>query len=254
MNTDFVDVTSIPALEHEEAMDLADDELALLLAAVDGLEATDWELPTDCTGWDVKAMLGHLLGMLEMQYDAEDRTRQVKLAAADAEREGGLRLNALTALQVREHAHLSPAELTDALHAAVPRGLAARRALPEPVRAAPYDPQIPGVNGWTLGFLFDIIHTRDPWLHRIDLARATGRPAVVNAEHEGRIIADVVSDWARTHGQPFRLTLTGPAGGRFATPGHGELDESLQLDAVEFCRTLSGRTPATGLLATLVVF
>ena len=181
-------------------------------------------------------------------------TRQVKLAAADAERDGGLRLNALTALQVREHAHLSPAELTDALHSAVPQGLAARRALPEPVRAAPYDPQIPGVHGWTLGFLFDIIHTRDPWLHRIDLARATGHPPVVSAEHDGRIIADVVSDWARTHRQPFRLTLTGPGGGRFATPGHGELDESLQLDAVEFCRTLSGRTPATGLLATPVVF
>ena len=39
---------------------------------------------------------------------------------------------------------------------------------------SPYDPQIPGVTGWTLGYLFDIIHTRDPWLHRIDLARATG--------------------------------------------------------------------------------
>jgi len=235
-------------------MDLADEELARVLAVVDRLDAADWDRPTDCAGWDVKAMLGHLLGMLELQADGEDRIRQVKVAAADAARDGSLRLDAMTALQVREHAHLSPAELRAALHSAVPRGLAARRALPEQVRVAPYNPEIPGVAGWTLGFLFDVIHTRDPWLHRIDLARATGQDLVVTADHDGRIIADVVADWARTHGQPFRLTLTGPAGGDFSTAGNDELSEPLVLDAVEFCRTLSGRTPGTGLLATTVVF
>jgi len=254
VNATHVDVASIPPLGHEEAMDLADEELARVLAVVDRLDAADWDRPTDCAGWDVKAMLGHLLGMLELQADGEDRIRQVKVAAADAARDGSLRLDAMTALQVREHAHLSPAELRAALHSAVPRGLAARRALPEQVRVAPYNPEIPGVAGWTLGFLFDVIHTRDPWLHRIDLARATGQDLVVTADHDGRIIADVVADWARTHGQPFRLTLTGPAGGDFSTAGNDELSEPLVLDAVEFCRTLSGRTPGTGLLATTVVF
>ena len=37
------------------------------------------------------------------------------------------------------------------------------------------------VNGadepWTFGFLFDVILTRDPWLHRTDIAAATGRRA-----------------------------------------------------------------------------
>ena len=251
MNETGVYVHDIPPLGHDEAMDLADAEYARLLAAVDRLDESDWGRPTDCTGWDVKAMLGHLLGMLELQADPEERMRQIKTAAQESAQSGGLRLDAMTALQVREHAHLTPAELRDALHEAAPRGLVARRSMPAEVRAAPFDPQLPGVSGWTVGYLFDIIHTRDPWLHRIDLARATGQELVLTTSHDGRVVADVVAEWARTHGQATTLHLGGPAGGRFVA---GDGDEPLELDAVEFCRVLSGRAPGTGLLATRVVF
>jgi uncharacterized protein (TIGR03083 family) len=251
----LVDVASIPPLDHEEAMDRADEELGRLMAAVDQLDGDDWVRPTDCAGWDVKAMLGHLLGMLELQADPEDRARQVAAADAQVARAGGLRLDAMTALQVREHAHLSPADVRAALHAAVPRGLAARRALPASVRATPYDPQIPGAHGWTLGYLFDVIHTRDPWLHRIDLARAVGEAPVLTPEHDGRIVADVVAEWAGTHGQPVTLELTGPAGGSYvAADGSPPESGALRMDAVDFCRTLSGRATGAGLLTTRVVF
>lgn len=255
MTTTAVDVAAIPALGHDEAMGLADVELALLMAAVDRLSPADWDRPTDCAGWDVKAMLGHLLGMLELQADPEERLRQVTIAAQDAAGIGGLRLDALTALQVREHAHLSPIELRAALHVAVPRGLAARRALPEQVRATPYDPEIPGVTGWTVGHLFDVIHTRDPWLHRVDLERAVGSEPLLSPGHDGRIVADVVSEWACAHGQPVTLDLTGPAGGCYIAHGGSPTGSApIRTDAVEFCRTLSGRAVGAGLLATRVVF
>jgi hypothetical protein len=53
------------------------------------------------------------------------------------------------------------------------------------------------------------------------------------------------------HGQPFTLELTGSAGGtyRFGTGG-----ADLRMDAVEFCRTLSGRATGTGLLTMPVTF
>jgi hypothetical protein len=88
-------------------------------------------------------------------------------------------------------------------------------------------------------------------MHRVDASRATGRDLVLSAEHDGRIVADVVAEWARRHGQPFTLTLTGPAGGTFRSGDGGEV---LELDAVEFCRTLAGRVEGTGLLATIVPF
>ncbi|MGQ0618068.1 MAG: hypothetical protein ACT4PW_13950 [Acidimicrobiia bacterium] len=47
------------------------------------------------------------------------------------------------------------------------------------------------------------------------------------------------------------LTLTGPAGGHFTRDSGGE---EHTLDAVEFCRVLSGRGSGDGLLAEEVPF
>ncbi len=96
----------------------------------------------------------------------------------------------------------------------------------------------------TLGFLVDTIMNRDFWMHRVDLARATGNELVLTADHDGVVVADVV-EWARAHGRPFRLVFGGPAGGTFSRGEHGE---EIQLDAIEFCRMLSGRAPRAGLL------
>ena len=45
-------------------MGRADVEISRVLALVDDLRADEWQRPTDCTGWTVRDMLGHLLGML----------------------------------------------------------------------------------------------------------------------------------------------------------------------------------------------
>jgi uncharacterized protein (TIGR03083 family) len=244
-------VEDVPPLEREEAMQRAETEIDRLLATVDDLSDTDWMRPTECVEWTVRDTLCHLLGMWELQADPEERARQIKAAAQAAQRSGKLRIDELTALQVSERAHLSPADLRQALHDAAPRGLAARANLPPELRATPYDPAIPGAGMWTFGYLFDVIHTRDPWMHRIDICRATGRELALSADHDGRIIEDVVAEWARKHGQPFVAELTGPAGGRYISGTGGE---SIHLDAIEFCRILSGRAPGTGLLATPIIF
>jgi hypothetical protein len=97
----------------------------------------------------------------------------------------------------------------------------------------------------------DVIYNRDAWMHRVDVTRAIGREMMLTPNHDGRLIADAVAEWARRHGQPFRLKLTGPAGGEYAA-GNG--DEHIELDAVEFCRILSGRALGSGLMSTEVPF
>ena len=104
---------------------------------------------------------------------------------------------------------------------------------------------------WTFGYLIDVILTRDTWMHRIDATRATGAPLRLTPDHDGVIVADVVREWAGRHGQPFTLTLTGPAGGTWSAGTSGPL---LSLDAVGFCRALSGRGPRDGLLTVPVPF
>lgn len=104
---------------------------------------------------------------------------------------------------------------------------------------------------WRMGYLLAVILTRDPWMHRVDIIRATGGEMALTPDHDGRIIADVVAEWARRHGRPFTLTLTGPAGGEYVAGHNGE---AITIDAVEFCRTLSGRATGIGLLAQEVPF
>ena len=97
-----------------------------------------------------------------------------------------------------------------------------------------------------LSYLFDMGFTRDVWMHRVDLATATGHTMELTAEHDGRLIADLVAEWATTHRRPFALELEGPAGGSFTAGADGE---DVRIDAVEFCRVLSGRAPGVGVLA-----
>ena len=99
--------------------------------------------------------------------------------------------------------------------------------------------------------VIDVMFTRDVWMHRVDIARATDRDLVLDPQTDGPVVADVVAEWAGRHGQPFEITLTGPAGGTFA---QGVAGERLELDAVEFCRVLAGRADGDGLLGVRVLF
>jgi hypothetical protein len=100
--------------------------------------------------------------------------------------------------------------------------------------------------GWQpVSYLFDMGFTRDVWAHRLDIARAAGVPPELTGDHDGRIVADIVAEWSRRHGQPYTLTLTGPAGGDFRAGSGGEPQS---IDVVEFVRILSGRADGPGIL------
>lgn len=170
-----------------------------------------------------------------------------------AARAGG-GIDALTAEQVRRTARLGREELVDRFAAVAPRAVRGRRRLSRLIGrlTLPEEQDVGGsTERWRFGFLLDVVLTRDTWMHRMDIARATGREPVLTAEHDGVLVADVVAEWAQRHGRPYILRLSGPAGGTWSA---GAAGEALDLDAVEFCRVLSGRGEAHGLLAEQVPF
>jgi len=121
--------------------------------------------------------------------------------------------------------------ITGRVAAVAPRAVRARRRMPALLRwavriksAPPFD-----AGRWCYGYLVDTIFTRDTWMHRLDISRATGRPMDLTTGHDGRLVADIVGEWARRHGQPFILTLTGPVGGHWRAGDNGEHH---QLDAL----------------------
>jgi uncharacterized protein (TIGR03083 family) len=235
-----------PAIPHGEAMRLAETEYQRFLDLLRSLGPQDWSKPTDCPGWDVRAIAAHALGMVEFAASVREKRRQVKLAG----QRGGVFIDALTELQVEERAGMTPDQIIDRFAARAPNAAQSRRHTPALVRRSS---RLVGVQEevWALGYLIDVILTRDPWMHRIDIARATGASLVLTPEHDGRIVADIVAEWAARHGKPYELRLSGPAGGRW-TSGRGE--PVIDIDAIDFCRAVSGRGPAAGLLATRVPF
>lgn len=250
MTTTSTPADQVPALSRREAAVLSADENQRFVELVRPLSEDDWSKQTDCPAWDVRAMASHVLGSMEANVSIPQFVHQLragKKAAGDRPD-----IDGMTEVQVRERAHLRPEELVDLLGSKAPRAARARSRMPGPVRRIPIKVEVAKVmETWRLGYLVDAIMTRDTWMHRVDIARATGRELVLTADHDGRLVADIVGEWARRHGQPFRLHLEGPAGGTFTKEGGGE---DITLDAVEFCRILSGRAAGAGLLTQEVPF
>jgi uncharacterized protein (TIGR03083 family) len=247
MNTTVTRVGEIPEISRPEALGLAAAEFDRIAELLRSLDAEQWSRRTDCALWDVRALVGHIVGAAEGQASVREFAHQMRAAKKRTE---GSMIDAMTATQVRERAQLSSGEIVERLATIAPKAVRGRRRLPAPVRKMRMKVDPPNER-WTLGYLYDVIFNRDAWMHRVDLSRATGREMVLTAQHDGRIVADVVAEWARRHRQPFMLTLTGPAGGSYVA---GDGGERLELDAVQFCRILSGRAEGEGLLSTEVPF
>ncbi len=246
-------VETIPPITRAEAQVLAATEYFRLVEQLRTLSPDDWAKPTDCPRWDVRAMAGHNVGMMSDFTSFRSLMRRMRAATKAAKKAGEPFIDSMTAMQVADNATLSTDKLVVRAAEIGPRAARWRAKAPRLFRSMPMKEEVAGrTETWRMGYLLDTILTRDPWMHRVDIARATGRDLVLTPDHDGRIVADVVAEWARRHSQPFTLTLTGPAGGEFVA-GDGRGD-AITIDAVEFCRTLSGRAQGDGLLTQEVPF
>lgn len=245
-------VEEIPPIGRADVEVLARTEYERVAAQLRSLVVDDWSRPTDCPLWDVRAIAGHSVGMLSTFTGYRTLMGEMNAATKAAKRSGEPMIDALTAKQVADHADLSTSELIAKVDEVGPRAARWRATRPGLFRSLPMKEEVGGEQEtWRMGYLLDVILTRDPWMHRVDIAKATGRNMELTPDHDGRIVADVVAEWARRHGAPFTLELTGPAGGTYVA---GDGGEHITIDAVEFCRTLSGRVIGHGLLAQEVPF
>lgn len=244
----------VPA-SRRKRFELAHTAYARFTDVVETLDDHHWDRPTDCEGWTVRDLVGHVVGAMRSAASVREFAGQRREISARVKRDGGNEVDIMTQVQIDRTAGLSSTELVAECRALVDPATTGRRRTPAPLRKLVRFPvQMGSIDErWNLGYLVEVILTRDAWLHRIDLCRAIDVEPVLTADHDGRLIADVVLEWGRRHGEPYHLTLTGPAGGVF-TFGQVPDADHLTLDPVEFCRIVSGRAPGEGLLAQEVPF
>lgn len=241
----LVQARAIPPLSHREAMGMATLELERFLALVTSLPEDAWEKPTACTRWNVRHMLAHVTGAAASYARWSEFKRQNSFKVQRPYRVSGLSfLDSLNQIQVDDRASATPAALIDELRTVGPRAIATRTRLPVLLRALRVP--LPALGLVPIGYLTDLIYTRDMWMHRLDLCRATGREMVMTPEHDGRIVSLIMRDLVKKLAATLRNTsmvyhLSGKVGGTWHLGAEVPPAATLHLDVVDFNLLASGR-------------
>src|SRR5450759_2596330 len=94
----------------DDAWELAAAEYRCMLEFLRTLRDDDWTRPTDCTAWDVRGMLGHLVGAAEGFGSPAELIHQYRVGAKLLRRgavDGHLPVDGANAVQVSERANAS---------------------------------------------------------------------------------------------------------------------------------------------------
>ena len=143
----------------------AHDTIALLRS----LDESDWAVPTELPGWDVRAIAAHL-AHLESEL-AGNPQQQVEVPPAPHVK--GL-LGEFTEAGVIARSSWTTDEVIDELEASVEKRYAGLTSAP-PADASEPGPGFAGVVGWS----WQTLMTNRPldfWMHEQDIRRALGRP------------------------------------------------------------------------------
>jgi uncharacterized protein (TIGR03083 family) len=246
MNTTVQDVTTITRIGHDEAMAITAVEAERLTSQMRSLTPAQWATSTECDLWDVRAMAAHLVGSAASQISPIEMFRQVRKGKPILAEIGSDQwYDGMNEVQVRERADLTTDELIAEWEQLSVRALKARRRMPKPLSGLRLLNLPAPVGKQPLRYLFDIGFTRDVWAHRVDIAHATGIELELTAEHDGRILEDIVAEWASYFDEPFTLEVDGPAGGTFT---RGEGGETVRIGLIDLVRTLAERIDGKGVL------
>jgi uncharacterized protein (TIGR03083 family) len=229
--------TALPRTNRATAAEAATGQSTAYLDQLRDLAEADWCRPTDCVLWDVRQIAAHVTGAFEEGARTGVMVRHMRAARRLAPPMA--MVDALNGVQIADRRDVPGPAIVDDLEHVVAKAIRRRRRMPSVVRAM----KVPGEDlpaGSTLGYLFDVIYTRDVWMHRVDTARATGR-MLPPADGDEEVVAQVVRDLDRLwQGPAFVLDLTGVGAGRWQI-GAGTPTTTVRADSVEFLRMLSGR-------------
>ena len=244
----FTDAARMPLTDRDQAAQIGHAEGQAAVALLRQLHQTDWQKPTDCPEWDARALVSHLVGQCEDGLRL--RTSLRRELAGRRRYPGRASVDAHMAVQVDDHRAEPGPQLAGRFALLWPRAVQARRRRPAAVRRIILSSGLPVMPRFSLGYLLDVIYTRDLWMHRLDLARATGQ-RFQTGDHDRHIVGQAVRDLALGWpAAPVALELTGPVGGSWLI-GSGKPAAVIRAETTAWMRALAGRddNPALELLS-----
>ncbi|MBZ0287734.1 MAG: maleylpyruvate isomerase family mycothiol-dependent enzyme [Anaerolineae bacterium] len=249
------DGTLIPVLTHREAMAMTAEELRRFLELTEALNDEDWYKQTLCSLWTVKDIVAHQAAHVVSLTSFGSFMSHANPTVLRPYRKNGMSmLDAMNQAQIDLRQHYTPAELIAEIHDTTQPFLSGKDQIPGFLRSLTLP--LPGLDQpRSLGYLFDLVYTRDMWMHRADICIATGRRMPLDAAHDGRMVALVIRDLAEKsrqglHGRSAVLELTGAAGGSYRIGRSPTPEAVIEIDALAFCVLTSGREKAANILSS----
>ncbi|MEV6332973.1 maleylpyruvate isomerase family mycothiol-dependent enzyme [Streptomyces sp. NPDC051909] len=225
----------IPIISRRQAADLVEREAECISEILSSLSAEDWHRPTDCTLWEVRDVVAHMTGLAEdftdpainERREQDARTRYPERGKMDAENE----------VQVDDRRTLPDEKIADEFARVLAQAVQVERGMSESDRRRTNSLGIP------VAYLADVVHSRDLWMHRIDICRAIGRQ-IAHKPHQDQIISQVMRELSMEWQYPaLKLELTDGSDSRTFQIGTGEPRTAARTNSIEYMRMLSGRDP-----------
>lgn len=240
MNPTLIRAAALPMTPPDLAAGVSRAQRLRLIEEAVRLRDDQWRSATECPRWTVFDIVAHVTAAMQNAANpvlwVSDGIRGMARNRRDAFLDAG---NEIGIDRRRGH---TVAQLVADYRSLVNAAVAPRlmRWVPVPVGGLPPRADV--------AYLVDVVLARDAWLHRYDIARATGG-SVDPDPSTTEVVAQVIRDLARAwRGPDVVLDLTGPEGGTWLLGMNTEAPVAT-LPAVEFLRHLSGRVVAVDLLA-----
>ena len=232
-------------ITRKEARVLAAAEFEKFAALAASLTPDEWATDTDCVGWDVRKMVLHVLGSADAQASPRVFLHQLRRGLPlNKEIESHHWVDGLNELQIRERSGLTDVEVVAQIQAVGTKAVKGRFGTPLPMRYTPVPFGEP--IGWKpVNYLLEVGFTRDVWAHRIDIHAPSAVPWHWTPPTTDAWSPTSSPSGRRSTEKPFELLLTGTAGGTFSQGNGGE---QVEMDALDFIRTLAGRLSGTGVM------
>ena len=121
-------------IKRPEARVLAEEEFVRFADLAASLTPDEWATPTDCTGWDVRTMVLHVLGSADAQASFPQFLHQLRRGMPlNKEIDSHHWVDGLNELQIRERSHLSNDEVAAQVQSVGPNAVKGRWGTPPPM-------------------------------------------------------------------------------------------------------------------------
>jgi len=226
------EAVQVPYVTVEESEALLHTELERFWTLLESLDQQDWNKPTACTAWSVRDILAHQAG----GYASGTSYKEMIHQYMSIPKKGQLPEDAINETQLADRMGKSPAELIAELRRVGPVAIEKWAHQFQLIKLVTIPHQVTG--NLSIRHLMLVIHSRDTWMHRLDICRATGRKFEQTAEHDGRIAALVMRDVAKVLSKKagersVAFELSGIPGGLWKI-GVGDPGSTIQMDVLDF--------------------